>query len=96
MTTMTVRSHVGPDGALRLEVPIGLPPGPVEVVVVVQPASPSEVETTQDRTATGNEHRPHRARSGMFLNRGLSGINVDATTREMEAAWKAKITSLEP
>lgn len=37
MKTVTLRSCVSDEGLLKLEVP-DLPPGPVEVVVVVQPA----------------------------------------------------------
>jgi hypothetical protein len=96
MTTLTVRSNVGPDGTLRLEVPSGLPPGPVEVIVVVQPAAPSEEESNSDRLAVEHEPRIHRARSGLFLNRGSGGVVVDAVTEEMESAWKTKLADLEP
>lgn len=94
MTTMTVRSTIGPDGTLRLEVPSGLPPGPVEVVVVVQSVAPPEPESTGDRTATGEGRGPHRARSGLFLNRGVGGVDVDSVAREMESAWKAGLADL--
>lgn len=42
MKTITLRSHIGGDGRLRLDVPTGLPHGDVEVVVVVQLAPPGE------------------------------------------------------
>lgn len=36
MQTIQMQATVGEDGKLRLEVPCQLPPGPAEVVVVVQ------------------------------------------------------------
>jgi hypothetical protein len=36
MQTIQMQGTVGEDGKLRLEVPCQLPPGPAEVVVVVQ------------------------------------------------------------
>ena len=83
MTTLTIRSEVGPDGTLRLEIPSGLTPGPVEVVVVVQPVI--------DRNG-----RTQPVRSGIFLNRGLVGVDVDAVTAEMDAVWKARLADLGP
>lgn len=35
MKTVTLRSHVGDDGVLRLEVPIGLVNADLEIVLVV-------------------------------------------------------------
>jgi hypothetical protein len=37
MITLTVEADVAPDGMLHLALPSGLPPGKVEVVIVVQP-----------------------------------------------------------
>lgn len=37
MTTITIHSEITSDGTLRIEVPCELPPGPVEVVMTVQP-----------------------------------------------------------
>lgn len=94
MTTLTVRSNVDTDGTLRLEVPSGMPPGPVEVVVVVQPAMTSEKASNSDRLGTEHEPRSLRARSGLFLNRCLSEVDVEAVTEEMESAWKTKLADL--
>lgn len=44
MQTIQMQATVGPDGKLRLEVPCQLPPGPAEVVVVVQPQHGQELE----------------------------------------------------
>lgn len=32
---MTVKTHVGDDGRLTLDIPADLPPGPTEVVIVI-------------------------------------------------------------
>jgi hypothetical protein len=48
MTTLTVQSEVTRDGLLKLEVPCGLPPGPVQVVLVVGPAEPGPGPQGQD------------------------------------------------
>ena len=39
MKTISVQGDVAADGTLRLVLPTGLAPGPVDVVVVVQPTS---------------------------------------------------------
>jgi hypothetical protein len=39
MKTLTLEAEVSADGVLRLEAPVGLPPGRVEVVLVVQPTA---------------------------------------------------------
>jgi hypothetical protein len=37
MKTIATTAEIASDGTLRLELPTGLPPGPAEVVIVVQP-----------------------------------------------------------
>lgn len=37
MQSITVRSHVGPDGILHLDVPVGIHDADLEVTVTVQP-----------------------------------------------------------
>lgn len=37
MSSITVQTHVGSDGVLKLAVPVGLPNTDVEVTVIVQP-----------------------------------------------------------
>jgi hypothetical protein len=39
MKTLTVEAEIAPDGMLHVHVPSGLPPGRVEVVLVLQPKS---------------------------------------------------------
>jgi hypothetical protein len=98
MTTLTLRSEVGPDGTRRLEIPSGLPPGPVEVVLVVQPAvaSPAASETgpRPDRPESRRDLSPHPARSGIFKDRRVEDIDIDRVLDEMNAAWKAKLGDL--
>ncbi|NJO52667.1 MAG: hypothetical protein HC840_28365 [Leptolyngbyaceae cyanobacterium RM2_2_4] len=45
MESIKVRRHVGADGILHLDIPVGITERDMEVVVIYQPASPS--------TATG-------------------------------------------
>jgi hypothetical protein len=45
MMTLTLRAEIGPDGVLRLDVPSGLPPGPVEVIIRPLPVA---AESGQD------------------------------------------------
>ncbi len=40
MQSVTIKSHIGPDGVLNLQIPLGLPETDVEVFVVVQPLGP--------------------------------------------------------
>jgi hypothetical protein len=87
MMTLTVRSEIGGDGKLRLEVPCQLPPGPVEVVLVVQ--------STADNPSPGSS-ASRSARSGLFLGKGPRGVDLDAVTDEMNAEWKSKREDLEP
>lgn len=36
MKTLEFHSEVGSDGKIRIELPVGLPPGPVDAVLVVE------------------------------------------------------------
>ena len=87
MTTLTVRSEIGGDGKLRPEVPCQPPPGPVEVVLVVQSTAGSP---------TPSSSAPRSARSGLFLGKGPRIVDLDAVTEEMNAEWKSKLADLEP
>lgn len=42
MQSITVKSHVGTDGVLNLQIPLAVSETDVEVLVVVQPLGPSE------------------------------------------------------
>jgi hypothetical protein len=41
MKTLKLNTEISDDGKIRLEVPCGLPPGPAEVVVIIQSNSAS-------------------------------------------------------
>ena len=45
MKSVTFRSHVGADGILSLQVPVGITNAELEVMVIVQPLVQPEVET---------------------------------------------------
>jgi len=47
METMKLRSHIGADGILQIETPTNLKDISVEVVVVVQPLSDTEVVSSE-------------------------------------------------
>lgn len=49
MQNITLRSHVGKDGILHLDIPVGLTDAELEVTVSVQPVSPSEVDSPQGK-----------------------------------------------
>lgn len=49
MQNITLRSHVGKDGILHLDIPVGLTDAELEVTVSVQPVSPSEVDSLQGK-----------------------------------------------
>ncbi len=57
MTTITIRSEITTDGTLKIEVPCELPPGPVEVVLTVQPqrSAPRVVANWDDVYGLGRE-----------------------------------------
>jgi hypothetical protein len=50
MQSMTLRSRVGRDGILRLEVPVGLADADTEVMVIVQPLNPPADKAPEDRS----------------------------------------------
>jgi len=81
MTALKVRGEIDADGKLRLEIPVGLPAGMAEVLVVVQPDPPNAVPQTHAS-----------ARSGLFLD--LPPIDIDAAIDEMNAAWKSKLDDI--
>jgi hypothetical protein len=81
MKTITLRAEIDDRGRIALDIESGLPPGPAEVVVVVQQLPASQ-------PASG--HRP-RARSGLFLDEPSREVDVDAAVDEMNAEWKVKL-----
>ncbi|MBD2022470.1 hypothetical protein H6F43_20020 [Leptolyngbya sp. FACHB-36] len=49
MTSITVRSHVGTDGVLTVQLPVELSDTEVEVTVTVTPTPPASATTPDDR-----------------------------------------------
>jgi len=80
MTTITLQTKIDKDGHLHLDIPCGLPPGPVEVVVVVQP-----------QPTTGGP--PFETLAGFLAAELPAGIDVEAELQQMTREWEA---SLEP
>jgi hypothetical protein len=52
MQTVTLRSHVGEDGVLRLDVPLEVVNTDLEVTVVVQPIAPSPSTEAHEAPST--------------------------------------------
>lgn len=48
MQRITLHSHVGSDGILHLEVPVGLHDAGVEVTVTIQPVTPAKAKTPEE------------------------------------------------
>ena len=84
MTSVKARAEIDADGMLRLTVPAGLPAGGAEVLVVVRPDA---VEAPAPA--------PRAARIGLFIGRPEhAALDVDASLREMNEGWKAKLADL--
>jgi hypothetical protein len=77
MQTLTVQGEVDSDGTLRLEVPCALPPGPVEVVVVLNGTKP-------------NGPLSHDTLSGLFAGQ-LPDLDIDAALRGMNKEWERSL-----
>jgi hypothetical protein len=71
METFTTRVTLGEDGKLRLEVPCHLPPGAVDVVVVMAPLV-KQVDITEFR-GLGKEI--------------WEGVDVEAHINELRGEW---------
>jgi hypothetical protein len=49
MSTITIRSHVGADGILKLQLPIGYTDADIEVTLTIKPViPPTEVKTPEE------------------------------------------------
>ncbi|HEY8749073.1 MAG TPA: hypothetical protein VIM11_13910 [Tepidisphaeraceae bacterium] len=80
MHTVSFRAEVGVDGKLRVEVPVGLPPGPVNGVVVFDEAVAAPP--------------PFNTLEGILAGKLSADINIDAALKEMNDAWKQKLEPL--
>ncbi|MBD2021598.1 hypothetical protein H6F43_15565 [Leptolyngbya sp. FACHB-36] len=74
MTSITVRSHVGTDGVLTLQLPVELSDTEVEVTVTVTPTPPARETTPDDRGwSPGFFERTFGQWQGEPLERGEQG-----------------------
>lgn len=48
MQSIKLRSHVGSDGILHLDIPVGVHDAELEVTVTVQPIAPPEAKTPEE------------------------------------------------
>ncbi len=48
MTSIKLQSHVGSDGILKLEVPVGIADADLEVVLVLEPLAPKAIRTPEE------------------------------------------------
>jgi len=85
MTTVKVNAEIGEDGNLRLDVPVGLPAGRAEVVLVVQQGG---LNGRGDSAAEAGS-----SRSGLFVGK-CGVVDVDAALGEANEAWKSKLSDL--
>ena len=81
MTTITTHAQVTKDGLLRLEIPCNLPPGQVEVALVVQPI---DTETTM------GSNLPYRSLHGIWAGK-LPDVDVDADLKGLNQKWEKSL-----
>ncbi len=75
MQTITLRSHVGEDGIMHLQVPVGKTDVDLEVVVIIQPSTLAEKANTPEARGwpLGFFERTAGAWQGEPLTRGEQG-----------------------
>jgi hypothetical protein len=80
MVSISVKARVRPDGALKLEVPTGLPETDVEVLIVVQPV------------AEGKDSRSETARSWPegFFEETSGCLSDDPLTRHAQGDYEVR------
>ena len=81
MNTIITYAQINKAGLLRLEVPCDLPPGQVEVALVVQPI---HTEPTVEISP------PYRSLHGIWAGK-LPDIDVDAELQEMNQIWRKSL-----
>ncbi|RMF32042.1 MAG: hypothetical protein D6759_09090 [Chloroflexi bacterium] len=74
MKTVVVETEVQEDGRLRLDIPVDLPPGRVEVVLVIQPAETSGP--------------PYPALAGRWRGLFPPDFDLDRALHEIRHAWE--------
>lgn len=78
MKTMALRTEIGLDGKLHLDLLCGLRPGPAEVVVVIQPVR-SDAEP------------PYDTLEGVFAGLLPEDVDLDADLNEMNRTWQESL-----
>ena len=75
MQSITLRSYIGPDGILHLDVPVGLTNVDLEVMVIIQPSTPATKANTPEARGwpPGFFERTAGAWQGEPLTRGEQG-----------------------
>ena len=82
MQTLSFQAEVGPDRKLRVELPIDVPPGPVEGVVVVQ-------------GVTRHNTPPYKSLAGILKGVLPADVDIDADLKEIRSAWTKRL-EIEP
>ena len=78
METIQFESEVGPDGKLRLEMDLRLPPGRVEGVVVVHQSPPPCTP-------------PFDTLAGLFAGELSPDADIDSDLKEMREQWRKSL-----
>ena len=78
MKTLIIEANVQDDGRLRLDVPVNLPPGKVEIVLVIQPiAAPGP---------------PYPSLEGRWRDLFPPNFDLDKALQEIRHTWEAEWT----
>ena len=81
MQNITLRSHVGEDGILHLDIPVGLTDAELEITVSVQPVdSPSEVDSPKEKVGRLVSLRKRLALCEMSLSGATRGTSRTGAT----------------
>jgi hypothetical protein len=81
MKTVMIKGEVLADGHLRLDVPCGLPPGPVEVCLVIHPNS----ETLSKRAARFSTF------GGCMADQFPDDLDIEPIFNEMAQHWQESL-----
>ncbi len=78
MKALSLQTEITPDGKLLLDLPCELPPGPAEVVVVVQPKS----------APVGP---PFDTLEGLFVGQLPPAADIEAELRDIRQQWQHRL-----
>jgi len=79
--TYTLKRHVGKDGVLRIELPVGVSETDVEVIIIVQPSITRKVKGNQDGLARSHEPWTEEEQQ-QLLKLYHAGENVDNIAKQ--------------